>query len=137
MLFTYQIRQHTRTPIMSAGQDYAFFTHRVDSFKGRKIIVPSAKNPRATKTFHWPHPETWGPTPRTLAAAGFFFAPEPNSVDRVECFCCKRGLGSWEKTDNPFREHYERAEDECAWAAARCSLDRDRKGKGKSLRYVV
>lgn len=98
--------------------------------------MPGAKNKASVKTFLWPHPDNWGPTPRTLAAAGFFFAPEPASVDRVECFCCKRGLGSWEKSDNPFKEHYDRAENECAWAAARCSLDRDRKGKGKTPRYA-
>lgn len=116
--------------------NYAFFTHRVESFKGRKITLTSVKGKKTSKTFYWPHPDNWGPTPRSLAAAGFFFNPEVSSIDRVECFCCKRGLGSWEKGDDPFQEHYNRAENECAWAAARCSLERDRKGKGKTLKCI-
>ncbi|KAF9515691.1 hypothetical protein BS47DRAFT_1293488 [Hydnum rufescens UP504] len=115
--------------------NYRYYTHRLASFDSQTISVVPTKGSRAAKsiTFTWPHPPTFGATPRTLAAAGFYFAPEQGSGDRVVCFFCDVGLANWEKTDSPFEEHYTRNEDGCPWAAARCSLEKDRVKRGKTF----
>jgi hypothetical protein len=115
--------------------NYLYYSHRLASFDSQTVTIAPAKGSRAAKniTFTWPHPPTFGATPQTLAAAGFYYAPEQGSEDRVVCFCCDVGLANWEKVDSPFEEHYTRNEDGCPWAAARCSLEKDRVKRGKSF----
>ncbi|CAO3567539.1 unnamed protein product [Mortierella alpina] len=74
------------------------------------------KGPRMTKarlqTFGrwWPHEHTkgWYGTTKRMANAGFFYAPEEGSDDRVQCSYCDLALDGWEATDDPVHEHQRR-----------------------------
>lgn len=58
------------------------------------------------KTFlNWPHEHFRTLTPQTLAAAGFFYTPSSEFLDRVTCAYCSLELGSWEDGDNALLSH--------------------------------
>lgn len=80
----------------------------------------------------WPLTSSTHPhlTPAHLAKAGWFFTPSKSSPDQVTCFLCKKSLGGWEETDDPFVEHVGHGKD-CGWAATRCTLELKRQEKGE------
>jgi hypothetical protein len=54
----------------------------------------------------WPHPDTYGVTPATLADAGYYYDPQPGSApDNVNCVYCENGLQDWEEDDDALNEH--------------------------------
>ncbi|CAG8681840.1 35184_t:CDS:2, partial [Racocetra persica] len=71
----------------------------------------------------WPYKdsEEYKATPETLAKAGFYFNPVPNSKDNVVCFLCHKSMEGWDPQDDPFEEHAKHSPD-CAWAICYCSL---------------
>ena len=50
----------------------------------------------------WPRSH---PSPRRMAAAGFYLAPTASRPDRVRCFYCGAELSGWSANDNPFIRH--------------------------------
>ena len=51
----------------------------------------------------WPRKDI---TPQSLAAAGFFYAPNnKQGSDRVVCFKCHNALFNWDQGDDPWKEH--------------------------------
>eukprot|EP00914_Ancora_sagittata_P005537 GHVO01011329.1.p1 GENE.GHVO01011329.1~~GHVO01011329.1.p1 ORF type:complete len:130 (+),score=22.61 GHVO01011329.1:132-521(+) len=42
---------------------------------------------------------------RRCAEAGFFYTPESNSPDLVQCFYCDKELDGWDPNDDPWEEH--------------------------------
>ena len=62
----------------------------------------------------WPHTKHLLATPPNLAAAGFFYRPNNENVDRVACFACGVHLVNWEPNDDPLQEHLAHAE-RCAF----------------------
>ena len=102
---------------------------RVDSFnKSKRLKQNSSKR---TITVKWPHPSSFVATPHALAEAAFYHNPSPDDLDNVECFSCGKQLGGWEECDDPYRLHWDKCKNSCAWAVVRCGLieDVDRKGK--------
>ncbi|XP_067674759.1 baculoviral IAP repeat-containing protein 7-B-like [Haliotis asinina] len=79
--------------------DYTQETDRLASFRG------------------WPNES--GPTPRQLAAAGFYYT---GFQDKVRCFCCGVGLWKWDKEDEPWQEHV-RFRPNCRFLAERYPAD--------------
>lgn len=61
----------------------------------------------------WPHEHKrgWVPRARTLAEAGFYYAPSASSEDMVHCAFCDLGLDGWEQKDEPMEEHRRRQAD--------------------------
>lgn len=53
----------------------------------------------------WPLPPSHSVTPTSLAAAGFYFAPQEGAEDNVTCFLCHKSLGGWEAGDTALAEH--------------------------------
>ncbi|KAI5797683.1 hypothetical protein EDC01DRAFT_744009 [Geopyxis carbonaria] len=84
---------------------------RLASFKPSKRRS-SATNSKIPPKLKWPHPEL---TPKSLADAGFFFAPSEDSPDNVTCFLCGKSLDGWESGDDPLAEHLRHSKD-CGWA---------------------
>ncbi|KAL2018239.1 hypothetical protein VTK56DRAFT_1146 [Thermocarpiscus australiensis] len=101
---------------MSAGDEqYFVYENRVASFRGPQPVTKgrvSSASSRAPKALHWPHK---APSPVTLAKAGFFFKPHPQSPDNVVCFLCAKSLDGWEEHDNPLEEHLKHSPT-CGWA---------------------
>ncbi|KYK59236.1 Inhibitor of Apoptosis domain containing protein [Drechmeria coniospora] len=64
------------------------------------------------KALHWPHKQI---APESLARAGFYFDPRPESTDHVVCFLCDKGLDGWESGDDPLLEHLNHVS-HCGWA---------------------
>ncbi|PNY28638.1 Protein bir1, partial [Tolypocladium capitatum] len=64
------------------------------------------------KALNWPHKQI---APASLAKAGFYFDPSPESPDNVVCFLCDKGLDGWESGDDPLLEHLKHAS-HCGWA---------------------
>ena len=67
-------------------------------------------------TFSHPHWRTknrakFNTRPESLASAGFYAVytehddPNPDEVDVVQCWCCNKTLGGWEKDDSAWEEH--------------------------------
>ena len=115
--------------------NYDFLSVRVASYtQGRAVRLITSKGAASKKTqlVKWPHDDDdFLATPDSLAQAGFYYAPAPGFPDQVQCFACDTSLDGWEPQDDPFKEHYSRAEGTCAWAMACCSLEKDRVVKGK------
>ncbi|XP_046571620.1 uncharacterized protein LOC124279784 [Haliotis rubra] len=65
----------------------------------------------------WPRER--GPTPRQLAAAGFYYT---GFLDKVRCFCCGVRLREWDEEDDPWREHA-RYSPNCRFLTERCPTD--------------
>lgn len=105
-----------------------YLNARLDSFalKSKRIKASSSKTASPLK---WPHSPSFKATPETLAEAGFYYNPEPDSPDNVTCFMCRKTLGGWEPDDDPFTIHYDKCRNTCAWAVVRCQSAGD-------LRYV-
>ncbi|KAF0561132.1 inhibitor of apoptosis repeat-containing protein [Gigaspora margarita] len=76
-----------------------------------------------SKKSKWPHKESedFKATPESLAKAGFYFNPIPNSKDNVVCFLCNKSMEGWDSQDDPFEEHVKHSPD-CAWAICYCSI---------------
>ncbi|KAG0199375.1 hypothetical protein BGX28_007347 [Mortierella sp. GBA30] len=70
----------------------------------------------------WPHEHTkgWYGTTKRMASAGFFYAPEEGSIDRVQCPYCDLALDGWEATDDPVHEHQRRCPS-CPFFATRAA----------------
>lgn len=104
------------------------FTTRLESFtKPRRVKHSTTKR---TLTLKWPHPSHFIATPDTLTEAGFFFNPSWDARDNVECYLCGKCLDGWDEQDDPFAIHWDKCNDQCAWAVVRCGIpeDIDRKG---------
>ena len=59
----------------------------------------------------WPRSH---PSPRRMAAAGFYLAPTASRPDRVRCFHCGTERSGWSERDNPFVRHVQLSAD-CAY----------------------
>ncbi|KAI0764888.1 hypothetical protein C8Q74DRAFT_1318439 [Fomes fomentarius] len=96
-----------------------YLNARLDSFalKSKRSKASSSKTASPLK---WPHSSSFKATPETLAEAGFYYNPEPDSPDNVTCFMCRKTLGGWEPDDDPFTIHYDKCRNTCAWAVVRC-----------------
>ncbi|KAG0253896.1 hypothetical protein BG011_006097 [Mortierella polycephala] len=58
----------------------------------------------------WPHERTksWFGTTKRMVNAGFFYSPDTDSIDKVQCPYCFLALDGWEATDDPVHEHQRR-----------------------------
>ncbi|KAF9190322.1 hypothetical protein BGZ51_008746 [Haplosporangium sp. Z 767] len=58
----------------------------------------------------WPHERTkgWFGTTKRMVNAGFFYSPDIDSIDKVQCPYCFLALDGWEATDDPVHEHQRR-----------------------------
>ncbi|POR38061.1 Protein bir1 [Tolypocladium paradoxum] len=90
---------------------YFSYDARLASFqKGSKKRGSTASG--RGKALNWPHKQI---APASLAKAGFYFDPSPDSPDNVVCFLCDKGLDGWESGDDPLLEHLKHAS-HCGWA---------------------
>ncbi|KAK5987944.1 Protein bir1 [Cladobotryum mycophilum] len=99
---------------MAAADTDQYFTYeaRLNSFQKTTKKRGSTAGGRATKALNWPHKQI---SPASLARAGFFFRPSPESPDNTVCFLCEKGLDGWEAGDDPLVEHVKHAP-HCGWA---------------------
>ncbi|KZT10475.1 uncharacterized protein LAESUDRAFT_673243 [Laetiporus sulphureus 93-53] len=100
-------------------------TDRIDSFNPGGDAHTKKRSKQSSKSFKWPHQESYTVTPQTLAEAGFFFNPTRANPDNVKCFMCKKELDGWSEDDDPFEIHWQKCRNSCPWAAARCGLFHD------------
>ena len=85
----------------------------------------------------WPYPSDGGfsVTPRSLAAAGFYYdaVKGDSHSDNVTCVHCYKSLEGWEEGDLALTEHLKRAIDDegnkCPWATIVDERDNTTKGK--------
>ncbi|TFK47542.1 inhibitor of apoptosis repeat-containing protein [Heliocybe sulcata] len=98
---------------------------RLDSFKPKRSSKKSSQK--------WPHPSSFKATPQSLAEAGFHFTPWAQDRDSVTCYMCKKQLNAWDKSDDPFRVHWEKCGELCAWATVRCGLEEDVDAEGNFI----
>ncbi|PHH60002.1 hypothetical protein CDD81_2206 [Ophiocordyceps australis] len=98
---------------MVAADPDAYMTYeaRLASFQKTKKRG-SAANTRTKAAAGWPHKYI---SPESLASAGFYFDPSPNSPDKVSCFLCRNDLDGWESGDDALLEHLTHASS-CGWA---------------------
>ncbi|KAJ3558252.1 hypothetical protein NM688_g1031 [Phlebia brevispora] len=96
---------------------------RLKSFAKSKRVKSSTTGKLVT--LKWSHPASFSANPSTLAEAGFYFNPSPDHRDSVTCFMCAKELSDWERDDDPFAIHLEKARGTCAWALVRCYLGED------------
>ncbi|ELU05551.1 hypothetical protein CAPTEDRAFT_20475 [Capitella teleta] len=54
---------------------------------------------------NWPFEDGCICTAEQMAAAGFFYTPESNNPDLVQCFFCCKELDGWDPNDDPWEEH--------------------------------
>ncbi|PWN54126.1 BIR-domain-containing protein [Violaceomyces palustris] len=86
----------------------------------REDLLPTSKqmNQARKETFAklWPYDSKkgWKPTSKKLSEAGFHFTPTEEEPDSATCIYCDKGLGGWEKNDDPIHEHRKR-EPGCAF----------------------
>ena len=102
----------------------------MESLDARLKSFTKSRRVKSTKTgklvtLKWPHPSNFYANPDTLAEAGFYFSPSSDHRDSVKCFMCEKELSDWEKDDDPFKIHLEKARGTCAWALVRCYLGQD------------
>ncbi|KAM6521311.1 hypothetical protein FSOLCH5_006070 [Fusarium solani] len=91
---------------------YITYESRLASFHKSVKKRGSTAGGRGTKALAWPHKNI---SAASLARAGLFFNPTPQSPDNVNCFLCHKGLDGWEAFDDPLLEHLKHAP-ECGWA---------------------
>ncbi|KND88786.1 Protein bir1 [Tolypocladium ophioglossoides CBS 100239] len=98
---------------MAAVDVDQYFSHeaRLASFQKSSKKRGSTASGRG-KALNWPHKQI---APASLAKAGFYFDPSPDSPDNVVCFLCNKGLDGWESGDDPLLEHLKHAS-HCGWA---------------------
>ena len=79
----------------------------------------------------WPHESKrgWHCKTAAMVAAGWHFAPTPESDDFVSCAYCRLSLDGWEPKDNPFEEHYRRSPDCPFFAFAGTTAPKAARGK--------
>ncbi|KAL6595860.1 inhibitor of apoptosis repeat-containing protein [Neocallimastix sp. 'constans'] len=53
----------------------------------------------------WPHTYP-NITPERMAEAGFYYSPDIELEDKVECAYCKAKFGNWTHNDNPRSKHF-------------------------------
>ncbi|KAK0702075.1 hypothetical protein B0T26DRAFT_540269 [Lasiosphaeria miniovina] len=100
---------------MAPNERYFVYENRLATFQAPQPVGKrrdSHAGSRAPKSLHWPHKSL---SPASLASAGFFFDPFPESLDNAVCFLCNKGLDGWEEDDNPLEEHLKHSPN-CAWA---------------------
>ena len=87
----------------------------METLEGRIQSFIKSKPPNSNKTYTWPYPDSYVATPKTLSEAGFYFNPNIDNPDNVQCFLCDKSLDGWEAGDDPLREHLTHAS-HCGWA---------------------
>eukprot|EP01063_Lacrimia_lanifica_P003764 TRINITY_DN1203_c0_g7_i1.p1 TRINITY_DN1203_c0_g7~~TRINITY_DN1203_c0_g7_i1.p1 ORF type:complete len:551 (+),score=241.30 TRINITY_DN1203_c0_g7_i1:144-1655(+) len=89
-------RQRELQEIKGLRNQMCDLASRLASFKGYTFFMGGATAPGGMRQRC---------TPRTLAEAGFFYAPISGSPDGVACYSCGVWLSGWQAEDDPMETH--------------------------------